>query len=84
MAKTIIKQTEFMTFKLASLSETGKTKRITVHNKKSDGCLGFIYWYPPFRKYVFQPNPQSAIVFDSKCLNDIKEFLEELMKEHKS
>jgi hypothetical protein len=58
-----------------------KTKNFIVTNKKSGDHLGWINWYPPFRKYAF--TSACDIVYDPNCLNDISSFLTNLMKEHK-
>ena len=55
----------------------GKTKRFIVWNK-SRVCLGCIKWYAPWRKYVWI-SPGRESIFDSSCLNDIKNFIENLM-----
>ena len=57
-----------------------KTKDFHVHNSKNGSFLGWINWYPPFRKYAFTANGDT--VFDSNCLDDISTFVKELMKEH--
>jgi hypothetical protein len=49
---------------------------------KSDGTfLGAIYWYFPWRGYVFEPD--AGTIWSKGCLQQVKEFLEELMKERK-
>lgn len=59
-----------------------KTKDFLVKNKDNGTMLGWINWYPPFRKYAFTPSSRH-IVFDPNCLKDITEKLESLMEEHK-
>jgi hypothetical protein len=62
------------------LSESGKTKRLTVF-AMNDIALGSISWHGPWRKYVFFPNPQT--LFDPYCLTEVVEKLKDLQKEHK-
>lgn len=57
-----------------------KTKDFIVENNRSNALLGWINWYPPFRKYAF--TSADGIVYDPACLEDIGEFLKKLMKEH--
>lgn len=46
--------------------------------------LGMIKWYGAWRKFCwFTDGIFDDIVFDSKCLNDIKGFLDELNKMYK-
>ena len=53
---------------------------IYVFNKKSlDYPLGIIYYYKSWKKYVF--DIEEGMMFDSTCLKDIYEVLEELDKE---
>lgn len=58
-----------------------KTKIFHVINKEYNTYLGKIVWYGGFRKYAFFPEPD--IVFESTCLQDITNFLVELMEERK-
>lgn len=47
-------------------------------NNKSKCLLGQIYYYPPWRKFVFCPH--GPVFFDKSCLRDIIDFLEQLKK----
>lgn len=55
-----------------------KTKVFKCINKVSLDELGFIKWYPPFRKYAYFSN--GNIVYDRNCLEDITNFIDELSK----
>lgn len=59
-----------------------KTKVFAVVNKLSNGLLGSIMWYAPWRKYCFYTAAHS-LVFDASCLTDIRDFMDELMEDHK-
>lgn len=52
-----------------------KTKVWAVKSKMQGTILGKIGWYGPWRKYTFSAMPQT--LFDSNCLNDIRQFLED-------
>lgn len=45
--------------------------------------LGHISWFPRWRKYVFEPNP-NRVIFEETCLRDIAEFIEAETKSHKN
>ncbi|MHA1807005.1 MAG: hypothetical protein ACTSX2_05480 [Candidatus Thorarchaeota archaeon] len=60
---------------------TGKTHIIDVRNRNTGYYIGGIRWFGRWRKYCFFPNPDT--VYDSKCLKDISDFLNELMRGHR-
>lgn len=55
-----------------------KTKVWCIINKKYKETLGIIYYYAPWRKYVFKPGTDT--VWDCKCLEEIINFIEEIKK----
>ncbi|EFK36820.1 Uncharacterised protein [Chryseobacterium gleum] len=59
----------------------GKTKRFMVESLNGGFNLGNIIFYPQWRTYTFQPNPNT--IFDSKCLNEIINFLKSLNEDRK-
>ena len=58
-----------------------KTPIYEIKNKATLDSLGVIYFYPAWRKYVFESNPQ--IIYDTSCLTDIINFLQEIQTEWK-
>ena len=66
---------EFIKFK--ELAPKPKTKVFAVINIQHEHLLGEIKWYPSFRKYCFFP--EANTVWESICLEDIKEFIDNLM-----
>ena len=56
-----------------------KTKVYRVENKSSE-VLGFIYFYPQWRKFVFNPIHED-IIFDANCLMSIVMELDSLTSE---
>ena len=69
--------TEYKYLSFIELKPKAKTKVFAVKNKLSDGHLGNVYWYAPWRKYCFFPIPYS--IFDAGCLADIQDFINKLM-----
>lgn len=62
------------------VSNSGKTLLVGVGNN-SGVKLGYIKWFPPWRKYAY--HPITATIFDSKCLKQIAGYMDELMAERK-
>ena len=50
-------------------------------NNKSLGDLGLIKWYGPWRQYCFLP--ANGTIFNKGCLEDINDFITQLMEERK-
>jgi hypothetical protein len=73
--------TEYLTFDVDHFRSTTKTRVYVVANKEVGVMLGEIQWYGPWRRYVFHPN--RTTLYDVKCLNDIGQFLNELMLDRK-
>lgn len=61
---------------------TGKTEWYHIYSKEGDHNLGTIKWYSSWRKYAFFPNPNC--VFEKTCMQDITDFLTQLMNERKN
>lgn len=60
-----------------------KTKVFLVYNKENtETPIGEIKWYGAFRKYSFFPQPHT--VYESVCMQDITNFLDELMEERRA
>lgn len=75
----LLKQTKFLNF--TELPAKGVTKIIGVGNN-SGGKLAFIKWHSGWRRYAFFPFPDT--LFDVACLNEISEFITELMDVRKN
>jgi len=71
---------KYLTF--IELDPKPKTKVFEVRNKLSGTTLGYVKWYGPWRKYIFQTE-LLILIFDSGCLADLKSFIDELMAERK-
>jgi hypothetical protein len=72
---------KFLVFQDLGYSSSGKTKRWKVLNL-GQTKLGYISWLGRWRRYVFHPDED--MIFDSACLKQIAEFLDEKMEERKS
>jgi hypothetical protein len=70
----VLKVTEFLNFTL--IGDTGKTQIIGVGNN-SAVKLGLIKWVGAWRKYCFFPEQDTF--YDTKCLEEIKAFMGDLM-----
>ena len=55
---------------------TTKTKQFYIWNKNDPNLiLGYISFYPQWRKYIFHPE-QIKSIFDASCLREIADFCE--------
>lgn len=63
-------------------SPSGKTRGWWVMPKDGGNRIGCIYWYGPWRKYVFMPDPNC--VFEQDCLRDIADFIQAETTKHKA
>ena len=74
---------DWIAFAYIGDSPSGKTSRWVVQAKGDpDVVLGEIYWYAPWRKYVFEPKPQC--VFEEDCLRQIATYCETETKSHRA
>lgn len=67
-------ESKYLTFEKYTIPGR-KTSLYDVINKNTSERLGAIYFYPGWRKFVFEPLPE--IIFDSNCLTDIITFMKE-------
>ena len=74
MAKT---EYEYLIF--TQLPSKGITSRWDCRNKKSNTILGQVTWYSSWRQYCYFPTVQA--VYSTGCLNDISQFIKQLMNE---
>lgn len=57
------------------------TRRWEIFNKQRTIYLGEVAWWSAWRRYTFQPAPNT--LFDSNCLGEIACFIDERMEERK-
>lgn len=72
-------KTDYKHIYMNELNTNKKTRHFEVTSKSSDGVLGIVKWFAPWRRYAFFPSVNC--LFDAACLTSITEFLQELMKE---
>ena len=75
---------ESKSFKYIKFLISGQTKLTYVwfcFNIKSDGFLGQVSWYGPWRQYCFKPAPDC--IFNNGCLTDIGAFIDLVTYNHK-
>jgi hypothetical protein len=53
------------------LNKGALTNKFEVRNRKNNGLIGFIKWYPMWRKYCFVP---LNCILDDGCMVEIAEF----------
>jgi len=53
-------------------------------NKKSGDELGSVFYYKPWKQFVFEFNELGDCVFNSSCLRDVADFLDQLNKQKKA
>lgn len=70
----------YITFEFLGTSDSGKTSRFEVRARSNSAIIGWIYWYPAWRKYIFHPNG----LFDEGCLREIADFVEKQTIEHRN
>jgi hypothetical protein len=63
------------------VSKGAKTRRFSVLSRTTRSLLGYIKWFPNWRKYCFFPLNS---LFDDKCLRQVAQFCEEATTIHKS
>ena len=69
----IVKETRFLAFHHEGPSESGKTNRYTVRNKRGGETLALVAWYGPWRCYTADFSDMAT--FNAECLSDIAAFL---------
>lgn len=60
------------------VAQKPKTSVWSCMNNKSGATLGHIKWYAPWRQYCFFPAGET--VFNAGCLDDINDFIKQLME----
>lgn len=68
-------QMRYIDFEL--VEEKPKTGIYHVYSKESGDYLGKIYWYAPWRQYVFAP--QKETFWSMGCIEQVSVFLDDLM-----
>lgn len=61
--------------------EKPKTKVWAICSTEDEQFLGSIYWYGPWRQYIFEPS--DSTLWHKGCLQDVVEFLDKVNREHR-
>lgn len=74
---------KYITFSVIEGAPTGnkKTASFFCRNNKSGANLGVIRWYGAWRQYCYFPAVEG--IYSAGCLDDISEFIQDLMVERK-
>ena len=72
---------KYIDFILIPRKPKRKTDIYEVVSSDSGHLLGSIRWYGPWRQYCF--SPQGDTIYSGGCLDEIKEFIKELMDKRK-
>lgn len=75
----VVFHNEYLEIRL--MEQKPKTGVYGVFGWTSESYLGQIKWHPTWRKYCFYTLPETT--WDSKCLQSLTTFLEDLNKRHK-
>jgi len=71
-----MKKYKYMTIRVRAAEPVFEGKpEYEVINSKTKAILGLIYWYKPWKEYVFTQYQQSNI-FNNSCLHDLLDFME--------
>lgn len=74
-------RTEYKYIHFEIMRALPKTKVWACVSNRGDATLGEVKWWAAWRQYCFLPRP--AGVFNRGCLEDINDFINQAMKEHK-
>jgi len=61
--------------------EKRKTKIFHVVSSYDKTFLGKISWYNSWRAYVFEPTTTTKIIFSMECLDELSDFIKNLINE---
>jgi hypothetical protein len=70
---------KYLDFQL--LEKKPKTAVYHVVSKSSGQSLGRIYWYGPWRQYIFEP--ESETIWSCGCMQEVMNFIQKLMLKRK-
>ena len=79
---TIGAQLEGTWIKCVLVNKKPKTDVWMIQTQETNTLLGYIKWFPQWRKYAFFPEPHT--VYEALCLEDIARFTRKLTEAHKN
>lgn len=72
----------YLKFNYVGDTKSKKTKIWSVISNPNGHVIGKVFWYSPWRKYVFK-SYYDSIILDDLCLNVLRNFLAEETDKHK-
>lgn len=66
---------KYITITQSGLSPSGKTKVFRVDSKEAGFEIGYVRFYPKWRKYVYEPLDDT--IYEQVCLREIASFIEQ-------
>lgn len=72
----------FLNFEELPTEAARRTKIWRVSSRTTSIVLGFVRWFPHWRKYTFIP--EAGMVFDASCLHELSDFVLERTRDHQS
>jgi len=73
-------KTEYKYIHFIKYFDSGKTTKWHINNNRTKAILGLIAWSAAWRRYVFITVFNIDCEFDEFCLEDIQDFIRQLMK----
>ena len=70
---------KYITFEKQSRPKQRKTDTWKCINKRGGHFLGMVKWHSPWRRFAFYA--EAHTLFDLECLDSIRDFIKERMKE---
>lgn len=74
-------QTQYKYIHFENMNVKGKLPQYICLNNTSGAILAVVKWYSPWRQYCFFPLAET--IFNTGCLDDVKDFIRQLMEERK-
>jgi hypothetical protein len=68
-----------ISFEKKKVPASRKTEEWTCRNKSGE-YLGCVAWYSPWRQYCWHQETHIPVVMARSCLNDISDFIRQLME----
>ncbi len=70
-------KTKYKHIHFEQIEDYYKKARWSCRNNRSGDEVGSVFWYEPWRRYCFS-QADEGILFDTGCLQDIINFMEQL------
>jgi hypothetical protein len=76
----------WLRFDECSIPPNRKTKVWNIVSKEDGFILGSVFWYGPWRRFVFGPtmDHENGTIYEERCLRCVAEFVETQTRSHKT